>query len=180
MKKTHNPEFGINLNDSPDNLLRQITALLEDSNYPDRHNITALGNLGNRIVPILHEILCSENGHLRLEALKVVKHIADKRSIPILIYLLDDSENGIRWIAAEGLVNIGRSSILPLLKSIRDRKNPTFLYKGAHHVLNSLLYAEEKEQLQSLLLSLDNHHQLSGIAPALAFKALETVFKHNA
>jgi HEAT repeat protein len=180
MKKIHSPETGINLNDSPDNLLRQITALLEDTNYPDIHNITALGNLGKSIIPQLHEILCTEHGHIRLEAAKVVKHIADRRSIPILIYLLDDHETGIRWVAAEGLVNIGRSSIVPILKAIRDRKNPEFLYKGAHHVLNNLLYSDEKEKLQPLLLSLDNHHQLGGISPALAYHALETLFKRRA
>jgi hypothetical protein len=181
MKKIHIPGTGIDLNDSPDILLKQITGLLEDSSSPDMHNtIIALGNLGKSIVPQLHEILCSEQGHIRLEAAKVVRYIADKRSIPVLIYLLDDSETGIRWVAAEGLVSIGRSCILPLLRSIRDRKNPAFLYKGAHHVLNSLLYADEKEKLQPLLHSLDNHHQLSGISPALAYHALETIFKRRA
>jgi HEAT repeat protein len=155
---------------------------LEDSIYPDIHHITALGNLDKSVVPLLHEILCSENGqsrHVRIATVKVLKYIADKRSIPILIYLLDDSETGIRWIAAEGLINIGRSSILPLLRSIRDRKNPAFLYRGAHHVLNGLLYADEKEKLKPLLLSLDNHLQLGGISPALAYHALETIFNRN-
>jgi hypothetical protein len=181
MKKIYNPDTGINLNDSPESILQQITGLLENNNFPDVHNkIAALGKLGNGIIPQLHEILCSENGHIRLEALKVVKYIADRRSIPVLIYLLDDSETGIRWVAAEGLVNIGRSCIRPLLRSIRDRKNPAFLYKGAHHVLNSLLYGDEKEKLQTLLLSLDNYHQLGGISPVLAYEALETIFKHKA
>src|SRR5665647_1467524 len=156
MKKIQNPEIGINLNDSPDSILRHLSGVLKGSNYPDIQNkIIALGNLGKSIVPMLHEILCSENGYIRLEAVKVVKYIADRRSIPILIYLLDDSETGIRWVAAEGLVNIGRSTILPLLRSIRDRKNPAFLYKGAHHVLNNLLYGDEKEKIQPLLHSLD-------------------------
>jgi HEAT repeat protein len=174
------PEIGINLNDSPDSLIRQITGFLEDACKVDIQRIVvALGNIGKSIVPLLHEIICTETGHVRLEALKVVKYIADKRSIPMLIYLLDDEESRIRWIAAEALVNIGRSSILPLLKSIRDRKNPTYLYRGAHHVLKSLLYADEREKIKPLLHSLDNHSQLGGISAALAFKALETTFKPN-
>jgi hypothetical protein len=179
MKKIHHPEIGINLNDSPDLLLKQITRLLEESNPDMQNTITALGKMGKSIIPFLHEIVCSGNDHIRLEAVKVIKFIADRRSIPLLIYLLDDSETGIRWVAAEGLVNIGRSSILPLLRSVRDRKNPAFLYKGAHHVLNSLLYGEEKEKLQPLMLSLDNYHQLGGISPALAYQALETIFKRH-
>jgi hypothetical protein len=181
MKKLHYPDIGINPDDSPEILLRQITGLLESGNNPDIHKtIIALGNKGTSIVPLLHEIICSEIGHIRVEAVKVLKYLADKRSIPLLIYLLDDSETGIRWIAAEGLVNIGRSCIVPLLKSIRDRKNPAYLYKGAHHVLNRLLYEDEKEELMPLLHSLDNHLQLGGISPALAFRALETIFKHKA
>jgi len=108
---------------------------------------------------------------------KVVELIADKRSIHLLIGLLEDKETGIRWMAAEGLINIGRSSILPLLRSIRDSKNPIFLYRGAHHVLNSLLNKEEKKNLETLLLSLDNYHQLGGTSPALASKALKAKFK---
>jgi hypothetical protein len=177
MKRIHNTETGINLNDSPDILLRKISGLLDDSSYPDLHNaMIALHNLGKNIIPQLHAILCSENAHIRLEAIKIVKKIADKRSIPILIYMLDDSETSIRWAAAEGLVNIGRSCIVPLLKSIRDRRSPAYLYKGAHHVLNHLLYAEEKEKMQSLLHSLGNHNQLGGISPVLASNALETIF----
>jgi len=63
MKKIHNPEIGINLNDSPDNLLKKISGLLDDSSYPDMHNaMIALGNSGKTIIPQLHEILCSEKG----------------------------------------------------------------------------------------------------------------------
>ncbi len=36
---------------------------------------------------------CAENWLLRVEAAKVVKLIADRRSIPLLINLLNDKEN---------------------------------------------------------------------------------------
>jgi HEAT repeat protein len=71
-----------------------------------------------------------------MEAAKIVELIADRRSIPLLINLLDDKEFEIRWIAAEGLIKIGRRSILPLLKSVRDGESSYFHNKGAHHVLN--------------------------------------------
>lgn len=74
---------------------------------------------------------------LRMEAAKIVELIADRRSIPLLINLLDDKEFEIRWIAAEGLIKIGRRSILPMIKSVRNGESSYFHNKGAHHVLNS-------------------------------------------
>ncbi len=181
MKKTDAPLIGINLDDFPDKLVKLIIGLLDDKDYPDKHNARiALVKLGKPIIPYMHRLLSSEDSVIRMEAAKVVEQIADRRSIRLLIGLLEDKEIGIRWIAAEGLINIGRSSILPLLRSVRDSKNPVFLYRGAHHVLNGLLNEEEKKNLETLLLSLDNYHQLGGTSPALASKALKTVFKRIA
>jgi HEAT repeat protein len=180
MKNSDTPEIDINMDEFPDNLIKHINELIDDKNFPDKHNARiALVKLGKTIIPIMHKLLSSGVGRIRLEAAKVVELIADKRSIPLLIGLLEDKETGIRWIAAEGLVNIGRSSLLPLLRSIRDSRNPIFLYKGAHHVLNSLLNEKEKNEMQPLLLSLDNYLQLEGTSPVLASKALKTLTKRN-
>jgi HEAT repeat protein len=114
-----------------------------------------------------------------MEAAKVVELIADRRSIPFLINLLDDKEFEIRWIAAEGLIKIGRRSILPLLTSIRDGKSSFILNKGAHHVLLSLLNENEKNKLTSLLLSLDDAQELGETAPIEASEAIKTIFKRK-
>ena len=94
-----------------------------------------------------------------------------------MINLLDDKEFEIRWIAAEGLIKIGRRSILPLLKSIRDWKSTFILNKGAHHVLRSLLNENEINKLTALLLSLDDAQELGETAPVEASKAIKTIFK---
>jgi hypothetical protein len=114
-----------------------------------------------------------------MEAAKIVELIADRRSIPFLINLLDDKEFEIRWIAAEGLIKIGRRAILPLLKSIRDGKSSFILNKGAHHVLQSLLNENEKKKLISFLLTLDDAQELGETAPVEASEAIKTIFKRN-
>lgn len=76
--------------------------------------------MGKTIISQMHKLLDSENDSLRMEAAKIIELIADRRSIPLLINLLDDTKFDIRWIAAEGLIKIGRRSILPLLKSVRE------------------------------------------------------------
>src|SRR5664280_2213328 len=77
--------------------------------------------MGKTVIPQLHRLLDSKNDLLRSEAAKIVEPISDRRSIPFLIRLLDDKEFEIRWIAAEGLIKIGRRSILPLHRTSAKR-----------------------------------------------------------
>jgi hypothetical protein len=132
--------------------------------------------MGKTIIPQMHKLLGSKNDLLRKRAARVVKLIADSRSVPFLIGLLDDKDFDIRWIAAVGLIRIGRRSIVPLLKSIRDGKSSYFLNQGAHHVFDSLLYEKEKEEMSQLLLSLENYHELGETAPTEASIALQAIF----
>jgi HEAT repeat protein len=181
MKNTDNSEMDSILNDFPENLVKLIHGLLDDKNYTIKHNAgKALVKKGKTIIPQMHKLLSSKNSLLRKEAARIVELIADRRSISLLIGLLEDKESDIRWIAAEGLVKIGRQSILPLLKSVRDNKNSYYLNTGAHHVLNSLLQEKEKKELVPLMQSLGNYHQMGGIASAEAVNALKTVFKRHA
>jgi HEAT repeat protein len=178
MKKINNPEANINPGNLPGNLVELINGLTDDKNFIKKHNARkTLVKMGKKITPQMHGLLNSGDGLLRLEAAKIVQMVADKRSIPVLINLLEDSEFDIRWIAAEGLIRIGRHSITPLLMAIRDGKSSLVLDKRAHQVLNSLLYEDEKEQLMSLMLSLDDYHALGETAPVEAAKALKTFKK---
>ena len=127
----------------------------------------------------MHNLLYSKNDSLRMEAAKITELIADRRSIPLLINLLDDPLFDIRWIAAEGLIKIGRWSICPLLKSVRDGRNSLLSNRGAHHILLGLVDENEKNKLMSLLQSLDNYQELGETAPVQASIALNTVFKCN-
>ena len=166
------------LNDFPDNLTSLIKESLDSNNSVGKLAArNKLVRMGKTIIPQLHKLLDSENGLLRSETAKIVELIADRRSIPLLIILLDDKEFEIGWIAAEGLIKIGRSAILPLLKSIRDGKSSLIFNRGAHHVLLSLLKEDEKNKLTTLLLSLDNSQELGETAPVEASKAIKTIFK---
>jgi HEAT repeat protein len=178
MKKTDIAEIDNALNDYPVKLAKLIKASLDTKDSGKKLAArSTLVRMGKTIIPQLHKLLGSENGFLRAETAKIVELIADRRSIPLLINLLDDKEFEIRWIAAEGLIKIGRRSILPLLKSVRDGKSSYFLNKGAHHVLVSLLNGSEKKKLTPLLLSLDDSHEAGETSPVEASKAIRTVFK---
>lgn len=166
MKQSDNADIDNILKDLPDNTIRLIKGSLDTKNFSKKiSSRNALVKMGKAIVPVLNKLSGSENVQLRMEAAKIIELIADRSSIPVFIRLLDDPEFDIRWIAAEGLIKIGRRSIQPLMKSVRDGENSVILNEGAHHVLTTLLNEEEKKNEMSFLLSLENHHTLGIIAP---------------
>jgi HEAT repeat protein len=178
MNKNNSNEIDVNLKDFPDNLAKLIKGSLDTSSSGKKLAARkTLVRMGKSIIPQMHKLFESEIGSLRMEAAKIVELIADRRSIPSLIKLLDDKEFEIRWIAAEGLIKIGRRSILPLLKSVRDGESSYFHNKGALHVLNSLLNENEKNKLTTLLLSLDDVQELGETAPVEASVAIKAIFK---
>ena len=168
------------LSDFPHNLVKIINESLDTNDYSKKLSAReTLVKMGKTIIPQMHKLLDSENDLLRMEAAKIVELIADRRSIPFLLRLLDDTIFDIRWIAAEALIKIGRQSICPLLKSIHDGKSSYIFHRGAHHILLGLVSENEKDQLVPLLHSLDNYYELRQTAPAQASIALKTVFKCN-
>ena len=130
----------------------------------------------NSIIPYTNISFTPENEWMGAEVAKIISFVADKRSIPALINLLEDNESDIRWIASESLIRIGRKSIIPLLKSLRDGK--LFLYPArVHHVLQSLLTLNEKKELQDLLDNLADSPEKLEIATIEASVVLNQTFR---
>jgi hypothetical protein len=178
--KKFKEEYKNILSGFPDNLVKLVNESLDTDNYSKKLSAReTLVKMGKTIIPQMHKLLDSENDLLRMEAAKIVELIADRRSIPFLLRLLDDKIFDIRWIAAEALIKIGRQSICPLLKSIRDGKSSFIFHRGAHHILLGLVAEEEKNKLTPLLQSLDNYHELGETAPVQASIALKTIFRCN-
>ena len=177
MNKNDKIEIDKRLKGFSDNLISPFQELLYSNNSVKKLAARSdLVKMGKNFIPQLFKLLDSENGLLRMEAAKVIELIADRKSIPFFINLLDDKVFEIRWIAAEGLIKTGKRSIVPLLKSIRDWKSTLIFNNGAHHVLLSLLKENEKKRLTSLLLSLDNAKELGETAPVEASEAKKTIF----
>jgi HEAT repeat protein len=128
--------------------------------------------LGNSILPQINTLLNSENYKLRLLAAKLLQQIKSEESIDTLITLLRDKDSSIRWIAAKGLVGVGRAAIVPLLKNIIKMGSSYNLRWGAHYVLVNLFNEIEKDQYKTLILSLSKNNIIGFIAPCEAANAL--------
>lgn len=127
--------------------------------------------------PVRRQLLTPVTELLQKQIETIICTVADKRSIPALINLLDDKEFNIRWIAAESLIRIGRKSIVPLLLELRDGR--IFIYpRKAHHVLQSLLTKSERRALQPLLSTLTGNNSHTSRADHEASYALKRIFRY--
>jgi HEAT repeat protein len=105
----------------------------------------------NSIIPQINGPFSVRNERLKSEVSQIISFVADKKSIPALINLLNDKEYDVRWIAAESLIKIGRSSVSPLIRSIKNGKNNCYPGKEAYRVLQSLLTSTEQRALHHLM-----------------------------
>jgi HEAT repeat protein len=180
MKRNENSEIDKILGDTPADLVNLIRASLDTKDVNKKlKSRKLLVKMGKKILPQMNKLLKSGDLRVRMEAAKIIELIGNRMSIPVLIDLLVDIEFDIRWIAAEALIKIGRRSIRPLLKSVRDGENSILLNEGAHHVLMSLLNENEKKHEFSLLQSLENYHSLGVTAPVEASIALGPGINNN-
>jgi HEAT repeat protein len=103
--------------------------------------------------------------HIRWEAIKTLSQIADPDAIPILINALENDRFDVRWLAAEGLIDIGIESIKPLLIALEARQDSKFLIEGVHHILKAFrrkkLFNDEYKIIK--LLEDTNAHSLLGV-----------------
>jgi HEAT repeat protein len=171
----------INKEKLPNNIAEPISCLCKEINYELR--VAARNKLvimGRPILSQLYKLLALEDNVIRCEVAKVIELIGEKESVPVLIELLEDSDSGIRWIAANGLINIGRESIMPVLKSIINKKNETyFLRLGAHHILTELFYPNEKIKFKALLHSIQSNGGISESTALEVYNALRAIEKQK-
>ncbi len=131
-----------------------------------------LFNMGKSIFPQMVSLLNSENYEVRIEAAKIIQQMRTKESLYLFIRLLEDDDSAVRWIAARGLVLLGRDSIVPVLKAIIKRGKSHDFKSGAHYVLKNLFNEKERVEFKTLLISLLNFNYIGVIAQIEARKAL--------
>ena len=93
--------------------------------------------LGKSAVPSLTRTLQnSKEDHVRWEAAKTLGAIGDVRSILALVSALEDSDQGVVWLAAEALSKFKKTAWPQLLRAlVKSEKDSVSLRLGAHHVL---------------------------------------------
>ncbi len=132
----------------------------------------ALVAIGKPAVPSLIRLLSHRTKHVRWEAAKALCGIADPIAATALVNALDDRDGDVRWLAAAGVVALGRDGLQPLLAALLQRAKSGWLCEGAHHVCHALVKRKKLGPiLRPLLAALEEPEPEVGAPPA-AYTAL--------
>jgi len=132
----------------------------------------ALIILGSRSVPPLVEVLAGSVDHARREAARALSKIHDPSSAAALVLALEDELPGVRWLAGEGLIAMGRGGLVPLFQALIRRSDSVRLRQGAHHILRTLGAGDEGRQIGLVMEALEGPEPISAL-PVAAFNALK-------
>ena len=113
---------------------------------------------GEPAVRPLVEALASRKQWVRWEVAKALGQIGSPASAEALVRALEDAMFDVRWLAAEGLIVIGREALVPLLHALVERSDSVWLLEGAHHVFHDLSRGRPdlKDVLQPVLAALED------------------------
>ncbi len=147
----------------PEEIRSLVRGLISEEGMSRMKARNLLVKQGPANLPYFGMLLHTDNRLLRWETAKVIEEIADEASVPLFLDLLEDSDDDIRWIAAEGLIRIGKKSIRPLLGKLILKGDSFFMKVGAHHILKSLSHGKERERLMPLLRALQNYGEFDNL-----------------
>jgi HEAT repeat protein len=131
----------------------------------------ALVHLGPAATADLTAALADPRVQVRWEATKALVQIADPGAAEALLRMLRDEDFGVRWLAAEGLIALGREGLIPLLESLSRRLLSERFREGCHHVIHAQLEGGDAEVLRPVLEALTGFAARES-APMAARRAL--------
>lgn len=132
--------------------------------------------LGNQAVRPLKKLLGSKREWVRWEAAKALGQIGDPAAAQALIKALEDNMFDVRWLAAEGLIYMGKSALVPLLQAIRECPDSFWLREGVHHVLHDINNGKIAEIIRPVIMALESFEPSVEAPPAIE-RVLEVLNK---
>jgi HEAT repeat protein len=132
----------------------------------------ALVAIGAQAVPSLIQLLAHRRRHVRWEAAKALCGIADPIAATAMVNALDDPDDDVRWVAAEGLTALGREGLLPLLAALLERAQSSWFRQGAHHVCHALATKRKLGPILRPLLAAYDQFEPQMAVPLAAYTAL--------
>jgi HEAT repeat protein len=108
------------------------------------------GSLQASQSPIIAALHASD-AETRSRAIRDLRQRRDTEAIPALLEALDDANPGIRWLAGEALIRVGRPAVVPLLKALTTAPPEPSFYHEAAHILRHLQLPELHGVLQPVI-----------------------------
>ncbi len=173
MKLVNGLPEDLNAAEFADEIVAIMLGLVGESAQRRRDAREQLVEMGAEVLPQVSRMLESRHQQLKWEAAQVIKMMGAQEAIPMLLLLLTDQEDDICWIAAEGLIEIGRPALVPLLEKVVKHAADPEIRKGAHHVLVRLLTKNERHVHKKLLHALDHYQKTGEMVPYWAGQLLD-------
>jgi HEAT repeat protein len=152
--------------------IESLIAALSSSDGLTRQNARArLIEHGHQAVGDLIRTLKHPQEQVRWEAAKALVTIADPAATAALADALSDQDGDVRWLAAEGLIALGRDSVWPVLERLTHRAESEKFREAAHHVLHAHFDGDMDELLGPVLSALDGPSPETAV-PVAAYGAL--------
>jgi HEAT repeat protein len=138
--------------------IESLIADLVGDHAPTRHEARlSRVAIGQPAVLQLIAFLSNPNEMARWEAVRTMGEIGGPEVSPALVRVLEnDEDEGIRWLAAKGLIGLGCEGLPPLLQALVHHSDSVWLREGAHHVLRALAEHDLKKVVSPVLKALDD------------------------
>lgn len=145
-----------NLEYKVEDIIREHIYKLADNDGSERENARkVLIDIGAPAIDYLFEMISHPDVIARWEALKTLIEIKDPDIIPLLINSLDDNNSAIRWLAAEGLADMGEEAFIALLTALSAYPDTVSLRKGVKHFIMKYIAACKDPNIVELVQFLD-------------------------
>ncbi len=133
-------------------LIHQLDAKDGETRLKARRQLVSIGRPA---VEPLMALLPNPNERLTWEVAKTLDQIGDPRSAAAFVRALEDPRGGISWLAAEGLIRLGRQGLRPLLEALAHHCESPWLRRGGHHVLSQLRGCLPDDVLEPIIRALE-------------------------
>jgi hypothetical protein len=110
---------------------------------------SSLVKLGSLSVPALLQRTRSSSAWIRWNSIRALSEIHDLRVVSALVEALQDSDHGVAWMGAKGLVQYGKLGIQPTLELLMTAPMTPWLVESASYVLRS--YAQRNAEAKPIL-----------------------------
>lgn len=123
----------------PSETIQELLPFLNSKDAAQRQKSRLkLVQIGKPAVPYLVKYLTDKEFRLRWEAAMTLRDIHDPSSAHALVGALMDEAPGVRWLASEALISLGKPALIPLLRGLEKHFDSTWMREGAHHVLHDI------------------------------------------
>ena len=136
-----------------------------------REQLVAAG--GYDVTRALIAELVDPRQHVRWEAALALKAMADPIAALPLVHAMDDDDEDVRWVAAEGVAGLGEPGLLAVLSGLTRASKSSVYCTAAHQALRELRdHGVHREIIESVMPALEgSERNLSG--PIAAYQALQ-------